>query len=877
MRLSTAPGGDLWGRRIRGGRVAGVLRPVGRTLYRASLRHLARHPWQTGLSILGIALGVAVVVSIDLANASARRAFVLSAEGVTGRATHQIVGGPGGLDERIYVRLRVDAGVHPAAPVVEGYVAAADFPGRTLHLLGIDPLTEGPFRPYLQRGGGSLSDLSALLTQPASGLLSGDTAQALGLAPGATMTVRISGARHTVRLVGLILPHDSTSRLALESLLVTDIATAQELLGLAGRLSRIDLIVPDGSPGERLLARIRAVLPPAAEVIRASARSEFVEQLTRAFSVNLTALSLLALIVGMFLIYNTMTFSVVQRRASIGMLRALGVTRREIFTLLLAEVALVGSIATVAGLLLGIVLGRGLLRLVTQTINDLYFVLGVHELAVAPLVLLKGAALGLGATLVAAVVPALEATTASPGVVLTRATIEARLRRAVPRSVLAGVLVLVFGSGLLLVPSASLVLSYGGLFALVLGAALLTPGAAVVLVRVLQPGMGWLFGALGRMAARGVVASLSRTAVAIAALMVSIAATVGVGLMVGSFRQTVVRWLETSLVADVYVSSPSFVGSRADSTLDPAVVTRLVSAPGVLGVGTYRSVRVQSPLGPTRLVALHIEPRSYGRFRFLEGAPDVIWPAFQAGGAAIVSEPYAYRHRLRLGSRLQLRTDRGEWEFPVVGVFSDYGSDQGVVMLSRRTYETFWDDRGISSLGLSATPGTDVGALAGELARLAGPDQELVIRPNRVLRESSLAIFDRTFAITGVLRLLATVVAFIGVLSALMALQIERARELGVLRALGLTPRQVWGVVTSQTGLMGLIAGLVAIPVGIAVALVLIFVINRRSFGWTLEVAISPSLLLQAVGLALIAAILAGVYPALRMARTSPAQALREE
>jgi len=677
--------------------------------------------------------------------------------------------------------------------------------------------------------------------------------------------------------VGLIMPGDATSRQALESLIVTDIATAQELLGLRGRLSRIDLIVPEGLSGAPLLERVRSALPPGAEVIRAAARSEFVEQITRAFNVNLTALSLLALMVGMFLIYNTMTFSVVQRRASIGMLRALGVTRREIFTLLVAEMLLVGAIATIVGLLLGVVLGRGLVRLVTQTINDLYFVLAVRELTIAPLTLWKGAALGLGATLAAALAPALEATTAPPGLVVSRAAIEARLSIAVPRSAMAGALVLSLGGALLLVPSTSLALSYGSLFAIVLGGALLTPAAAVLLVKLLQPAMGRLFGVLGRMAARGVVASLSRTAVAIAALMVSIAATVGVGLMVGSFRQTVVRWLETSLVADVYVSSPSLVGGRADSTLDPAIVARLASVPSVLGMGTYRSVRVQSTRGPTQLVALLIEPRSHRQFRFIEGAPETVWPAVQEGGAVIVSEPYAYRHRLRVGSGIRLRTDRGEREFRVAGVFADYGSDQGVVMLSRRTYEALWDDRGISSVGLFVTPGSDVDALVATLRGLAGETQELVIRRNRALRESSLEIFDRTFAITGVLRLLATVVAFIGVLSALMALQLERARELGVLRAQGLTPRQVWGLMTTQTGLMGLIAGLVALPVGIVLAMVLIFVINRRSFGWTLEMEIAPGVLVQAVGLALIAAILAGVYPALRMARASPAPALREE
>ncbi len=848
------------------------------TLWRSSLRHLARHPWQTGLAVLGIALGVAVVVSIDLANTSARRAFARSAESVSGRATHQVIGGPAGLPEQVYARLRVGAGIRPSAPVVEGYAAALDFPGRTFQLLGVDPLAEGPFRGYLGDGGGrKRAGLSAIMTRPGAALLSRETARRMGLAPGSTLSLRVGGARRTVTLVGLLEPADEVSRQAIEGLLVTDIATAQELLDLRGHLSRIDLLIPDGPEGRALLARVRGLLPEGAEVTRASARSQVVEQMTRAFNLNLTALSLLALLVGTFLIYNTMSFSVVQRRASIGLVRALGVTRREIFALLLAEALLIGLVGTGLGLLAGVALARGLVRLVVQTINDLYFVLTVSELAVTPAILLKGVGLGLGATLLASLGPALEATTAAPRAVLTRSALETRVRRAVPRLAAAGLLLLLAGAGLLLVSSTSLALSYGALFALMLGFAFLTPGATVVLMRALEAPMERLFGTLGRMASRGVVQALSRTAVASAALMISIAAAVGVGIMVQSFRETVERWLETTLQADIYVSVPGPVGSRAGSTLDPALVARLASVPGVASVSTHRGVIIESPAGPTRLVALDIPVSRYFTFRFKEGTAESVWQGFRTEGAVIVSEPYAWRRGVRAGSTVALRTDRGPRAFSVAGVFYDYASDQGVVIMSRRTYARFWDDPGISALALRAGPGIDVEALIAELRREVGTSREVLIRSNRALRQASLEIFDRTFAITAVLRLLATLVAFAGVLSALMALELERAHEVGVLRAQGLTPAQVWGLITSQTGLIGLAAGLLAVPAGIVLALVLILVINRRSFGWTLEVDIGAGVLIQAVLLAVLAALLAGLPPAAKMAGTPPSLALRDE
>jgi putative ABC transport system permease protein len=863
---------------------------MSRLLWRASLRYLLRHPWQIGLSLVGVALGVAVVVAIDLANSSAQRAFFLSTESVVGRATHQIVGGSHGIPEEIFRDLRIKAGVRLAAPVVEGDVSAPEYPGRTFRLFGIDPFAEAPFRPYLAgMNSGAQRDLVAFLTQPATGIISRETGRQLGLNLNTdtdqqntrdSLVIRVGSTRHRVKIIAFLEPSDDLSRQALENLLITDIATAQELLGMTGRLSRIDLGIPTGEgreDGEAILTKIKSVLPPGAEVHSAAARSQSVAQMTRAFSLNLTALSLLALIVGMFLIYNTMTFSVVQRRSLIGMLRTLGVTRTEIFSLILAEAALIGVIGTAVGILLGVILAHGLVRLVTQTITDLYFVVSVRELTLTWFGLLKGLGLGLGATVVAALAPALEATSAQPRAALNRSNLETQSRQAVPWAALAGVCLLLFGGGLLLLPSRDLILSFGALFAIFLGCVLLTPVTVVVLLQGLQVLVGARLGILGRLCIRSVVASLSRTAVAIAALMVAVSVTVGVGIMVESFRQTVAYWLESALQADIYISPPGMVSRWNEQTLDPELIARFSAAPGVDSVNTYRRVSVESPTGRVQLVALALDARKYTSYRFIEGTPGTIWPAFEDGQAVIISEPYAYHHELQLEDVVQLQTDRGQHAFRIVGIFADYGSDQGLVMLSRNTYEQFWEDRGVSSLGLYVTPEQDVAAMVVSLRKLVDAEQEVLIGSNRALRKASLDIFDRTFTITSVLHLLTTAVAFVGVLSALMALQLERERELGVLRATGFTPRQVWGLITAQTGLMGLVAGLLALPVGMLLASVLVFVINRRSFGWTLQLEVLPGTLLEAVGLALVAALLAGVYPAFKMARTSPALALREE
>lgn len=854
-------------------------------LWRSSLRYLLRHPWQFGLAVVGVALGVAVVVSIGLANASARRAFTLSSEAVTGKATHQVVGGPAGIPDTAFRRLELEGGIEKAAPVVEGWVAVPEKPGspaRTLHLLGVDPFSEGPFRSYLggaaggSRQGQTSIDLGPLLTRPGACVLAAGTAREMGLRPGEAFTVRAEGAGRRLVLAGTLEPEDANTRRAIADLLVMDIASAQEILNRIGRIDRIDLILDEGKAGQRALARAAAALPPGAQILPAAGRTRTIEEMTRAFRLNLTALSLLALVCGAFLIYNTMTFSVVQRRQWIGTLRALGVSRREIFGLVLGEALAVAVLGTGLGLGAGVLLGRGLVRLVTQTINDLYFAVSVRELAVPPSTLALGAILGLGATLLAALVPAVEATQAPPRAALLRSTLEARLRRSLPRTALLGV-VLLAGGGALLLPR-SLAVSFAGLFAVILGCALLAPVATVLLMWLLRRPLGALLGVLGRMAAGGVVASLSRTAVAIAALVIAVSVTVGIGVMIDSFRQTVVRWLGMTLQSDVYVTAPTRSGGLGGAALDPRLVQRAIALPGVAGGHTIRRVAIPSPSGPIRLVVMGGDPRSIEKlYEFKEGNPARIWPELWSGDAVLVSEPYASRTGAGAGSTVRLRTEQGDRDFRVTGVFYDYASDQGVVLMSRPTYQRHWNDPSISGFALDLTPGADPDRVVERLRATIGAERALSIQSNRSLKKISLEIFDRTFLITSVLRLLAGLVAFIGVLSSLMALQLERARELGVLRANGMTPGQVWQLVTSQTGLMGLAAGLLSLPVGLTLAAVMIYVINRRSFGWTIRMELSPRVLLEALLLALAAALLAGLYPAYKMARTSPALALREE
>lgn len=857
----------------RGPRESVAAAPAGRggpLLRRAIARYLLHHPLQTGLAVLGIALGVSVVVAVSLATGSARRAFELSSEAVFGRTTHQVLPGPAGLSDSVYADLRLRLPVD-AAPVVEVQASIrAGSSSRALRVLGVDPFAEAPFRPWTDAGNGF--DLSALMTRPGALILPADLASALSLEPGDTFALEVAGVTRAAWLAGLLRPQDALSRRALADVALADIATAQELGDRAGRLDRIDLRIADDRP--TLLDSVRSLVPRDAQVAASDARTANTEAMTRAFELNLLAFTLITLAFGALLIYDVMTFSVVQRRRLIGLLRALGVTRSEIRNALLAEALAIGSVATVLGLGIGMLLAGGLVRLVTRTINDLYFTVHVTGVTLDGLALLQAVALGVGATM-AATLPAIrEATATRPRAVLLRSDFEAGARTGVNRAALGGLVLLGPSLVLALLPGRSITLGFIALFGVVGAAALISPAGTVVLMRLIRPIATKLAGTTGSMAVRGVPATLSRTAPAVAALTVAVSIGAAVGIMVTSFRGSVELWLDTSLVADLYVAAPA-TGTRGEGILDPRVPDRIRALPGVAGVSTYRHADLAWSAGDIRVVAVDLFPAHRDAFTFIEGDARAVWPAFE-NGALLVSESFAWRHGRHAGDTITLATGAGPHTFPIAAIYRDYASEFGIVFMDRRTWNTFWDDNAVSSIAVFSTPGIAPDDLL-ERIRSSTAADGLFIRSNRGLRESTLEVFDRTFAITGVLRTLALTVAFVGVLSALMALQLERSREIGVLRATGLTPGQVRGLVTTQTGLLGLAAGLLAVPLAITLAWLLIAVINRRSFGWTVDMVPDVPGILLAVVLAVVAALLAGIYPAWRMSRTPPAAALRTE
>ncbi len=822
-----------------------------------------RAPAQALLMLLGLALSVAVVVAIDLAVDSARGAFLDSRRALSGSATHQLVADGGAVPAGQLLALRAQ-GLWRSAPMIERDALHSES-GTRLRLLGIDPLSEAALRPWLAgrvgapRATTAAIDPAALIGRDDVALMPQPLATRLGLKAGDTIRLRIDGRSVDFTLLAT-LPADALP-VGSGNWLLVDIAAAQRASGISG-FNRIDFVA-DADTARQIAAR----LPLGLRVVATAELDGELSAMSGAFEVNLKALSLLALLVGVFVVFQTLSFLALQRRGLLGLLRALGVQRSEVARLLLGEAAVVGLLAGAIGIALGIGLGSVLLQGLARSYSELFYRVEVSALALSGLTFLKAGALALGGALLAVLLPLRDALGVPVLDALGRPS--AALREPDARvQALFWPSLLLFASGLALIRFApdGLLWGFAGLFACLIAGLGLIPWATRHLLRALEHVLRdapvllqWLVAGTRR--------TLGRTGIALAALSLSIATVIGMSSMIHSFRVALNGWIERSLQAEVYLSA----GGRA--ALPEALIERVAALDGVLGVGLTRRSQRLAPSGPLEVVGMQLPERGRAGFEILAGDTDTLWTAFEAG-AALASEPLATRLKLGVGDVLSLPTAQGSRDFTIAAIYRDYSSPQGVLTLALPQYQRAFGDRTIAALGLYAAP-ADAAALAATLRDWAKHDPSLQVVTAAEIRAISLEVFARTFAITDVLRMLAGVIAVVAVLGALSALAIERQREFALLRAIGLTPAQLQGLQLLQGGALGLLAGICALPLGLGLAVLLIEVINRRSFGWSMQLDLPWVQILTALGVSTLAAVLAAWWPARRASGMALVQQLR--
>lgn len=847
--------------------------------YTFIVRPLWSDKLRTLLSVTAVALGIAAVVAIQLADRSAIASFQESVTQITGRANLSIAGLAPFAEELLPRAYEAFAGRQSEvelSPVVEGVAVEAES-REALDVLAVDLATDRAVRDTAVEGIRSVRDMLLLLTDPGSLLVGCRFAARHRLRPGSVVSLIVNDRRRAFRVRGILSETGPGAALA-GNIAVMDIAAGQLLFGRLGRLDRIDLVVP-AEQLDDARRRLAPLLPPGVKLERSQARGEQVEKMLRAFRLNLSALSLVSLIVGAFLIYNTVAVSVVRRRPEVGALRAVGATRGRVMRLFLAEAVLLGLAGSALGIGVGRLLANQALALVAGTVNSLWFPLVPSPVHLDWRLAAVALAIGAGVALLSAVLPAREAAEVEPAQAVRRGAHEhlRQLRR--NRDAAAGLVALVAAYGLARLPALDSrpLFGYGAAILLVGGFALLMPLAMTGLSRVASAALGRMNSVAGLLAARSLSASLGRASVLAMALATAIAMMASVAIMVTSFRRTVDFWAAQTFRADLFIRSAGASGGRLpQATIDPLAIQAIAATPGVAAVDAFRAVEITFRGNPAFVACGDWDVlRRYGNLMFLDGrrAGEVMRPA---PGLVVISEPFSLGNQVRQGDTILLPTPAGDRPFRVAGVYYDYTSDRGYAVMDRSDWLRYGGGPEATSLAVYLQPGADAERVRQTLSQRTA-SRALLITLNRELKANVMRIFDRTFAITWVLEAIAIAVAVLGIANALLALVLERRRDLGILRYLGASGRQLRRLVVFEAALLGLLACAAGLLLGVALSLVLIYVINRQSFGWTIQFSLPVGFLALATLAIYAVTCLSALFPARQAARIDPVDAVLVE
>ena len=785
------------------------------------------------LSVAGIALGIALGFAVHLVNRAAVDELAAGVRTLAGEADLEVSGGRAGFPEALYAQLARLPGVAVASPVLEVEAGIAEAgvsgAGRTLRLIGIDPLRAGLIQPSLfaDQPGRRLELLKpdvVLLSFAAKELL-GEKKNLEILSGLNTVQLQIAGAMPAASLRGVAA--------------LTDIATAQWRLGRLGELNRIDLRLQSGADREAMRLKIAALLPPGVHVTTLEAVEESGARLSRAYRVNLNVLALVALFTGGFLVFSAQALAVARRRQEHALLRVLGLEGSGVMRLVLSEAAALGALGGALGIAIGYALATLAARAGGADLGAGFFrglVPQIEFSVVSSTCYFFG---GIAVALAGALLPALDAARAAPAQALKAGDEQRMFGRAVkPWPGLLCIALACF-----LIPMQPLngipIAGYASIACLLLGGILLMPWFSGLVFENLQVKKN-IACALALSQLRG---APGQTMVSLAAIVASFSLMAAMAIMVASFRTSVDEWLGAVLPAELY-----FRTSHAGETawIDAALEARVRALPEVEKAVFLRSSRISLDPGrpPVTLIA-----RDGGRLFFpllgktYERKPDDPPPAW-------ISEAVADLYGYRPGDDIQIPLAGKNFKFIVVGVWRDYARQHGAIVIERETYASFSGDRRANDAALWLQAGASAAALTEALRALPGGNALEISGPGEI-RKASLALFDRSFAITYALEAVAVIVGLLGLSSSIGAMVLARRREFGVLRHLGMTRAQIGVMLAAEGGLLAVLGVAVGLILGAAISLILIHVVNRQSFNWSMDLH-PPYLLLAGLSVLLI-------------------------
>lgn len=850
-------------------------------LYRLIIRPVFRQPGRALIILFAVALGDAAVVAINLAGNAAAGSFHSSMETLAGKDDFEITAA-GGLSESIVAQVARLPYPLSISPRIEDH-AMLLATGETVPLIGVDIVAEtsnaGTMVGAIAQDATATQELRYINDPDAVWVTHG-----LGKAVGDKIRLLINDHVQAYTIRGLIPESGSdsepdASKLGTEAFLM-DMGAAQLATGKSGRVDRILIKTPSAGDFDAWQSKLRQALPAGVLLNAQGAETAANRRMLAAFRWNLTMLSGIALLVGAFLIYNAVSVSVVRRRTDIGAMRALGASRGAVMGAFLFEAALYGTAGSLAALPLGRALAGGAVGMLSTTVNALYVSSSPGQMKISAGSVVLALVAGIGVALASAFAPAREASRVPPIEAMARGRREFEVRVERKRDAIFALALAIAGALAALFPSigGKPLLGYLSALLFVAAAALVSP---LLVHSATSAGSGSLLrvmGVEGLLASRSLGGSLRRTSVLVAALATAIAMMTSVGIMVGSFRQTVLTWLDSELPADLYLAPAGAMGGDRHPTISLETSDRIAATPGVESVSRLRAYEIQYQGLPASLAGAS-QSRSVPRqnLSFLSGRSSVdVLRELAAGNNAVVSEPFANKHHVKAGNSITLPLGEQQVTFRVIDIFYDYGHEAGFIVVDWSTLIRYLPDTKPTNLAVYLAPGADLERTRAAI-RTAIANRSLMMLSNGEIRAQAIRVFDQTFAITYAVEAISILVAIGGIAGALISIVMDRRREFGVLRYLGSTTAQIRKLILVEAGLIGLLANVLGLTLGYVLSLVLVYVINKQSFGWTIQFHWPVAVLLGSLTVVYIATVLAGLFPARIAVRLDPMEVVHEE
>lgn len=846
-----------------------------------SLRHLFDSPLRTLITVAGVAIGVATLVGITAINRSVMSAFRSTIDTVAGKADLTVAAEASGMPEDTLEQVRQVQGVAHAAGGVTVIAPLANSP-ENLYVMGVDLLDDGFFRTYegVDTDVGKLGDDLEFLNSTDRMLLSERFAAEHHLKTGDTLDLLTPEGSKPFVVHGLLKETGPLKAFG-GAVGVMFYGSLQEAFSRGRTLTRIDVAATSPREVEALKQRLRAILGPTVEVDSPDRRGQSVETMVRSFQLGLNLGSGVALLVGVFLVYNTVSIGVVQRRREIGTLRALGTTRTKIRSLFTLEAVLLGLFGTLLGLPLGLLVARGAIAGVSDSISAIYVRVNVRDIQLGLTELTLGLGLGIAGSVFAALRPAWVASSVHPIEALRRdVAAGAGAVRLHSWPTYAGVALFALAWPATWIPPPVENFSLGGylsIFLMLMGMTLLSPLVLRALNRPLRAPGEFFLGIAGRLAADNFARAPVRTAVPVSALSIGVAMAICIAGFVGSFEASADRWIDQAIPADLFVTSAAKLSGTQNQPMNESVAHEF---DGIAGIADIDPVRIfPYELMNLRVFIISLTSSIYEK----RGAPILVdghtpSAAERATGAVLVSENLARRRDLKVGSTFQLNTPTGIATWHVSGIIIDYTSDQGSVVVDRDIFTRTFNDTRVDTFHVYVEDrARDTERVRAAITERIGRKFNLFVLSNAELRTEAKNIVGNAFAITYAMEFVAVMLALLGVINTLLAAVLDRTREIGLLRAIGADRGHVLRLFAGEAAFIGVTGGLLGVSLGAVIAWVVTKVVGVQATGWDFPFVFPTSTAVQMLVASTVCAILAGLYPARRAATLDVVEALAYE